>query len=57
MQKNWFTTPINRRVVIIFWLVVLVVFLSIYFFAPSVYNQMRQESYQDTPFVDTPSSP
>ncbi len=52
MQKGWFR--IRRSTVIIFWLVVLAIFLSIYFFAPSLYNQMRQVSYQKTPYVDTP---
>lgn len=54
MGKDWLQFRIKRSTVIIFWLLVLVIFLSIYFFAPSLFNQMRQVSYQNTPYVDTP---
>ncbi len=57
MRDDWLRFRIRRSTVIIFWLLVLVIFLGIYFFAPSLYNQMRQASYQSTPYVDTPGSP
>lgn len=57
MRNDWFLFRIRRSTVIIFWLVVLAIFLGIYFFAPSLYNQMRQVSYQNTPFVNPPINP
>lgn len=52
MREGWFR--IRRSTIVIFWLSVLVIFLAIYFFAPSLINQMRQATYQNTPYVDTP---
>lgn len=57
MANEWFRTSIRRSTVIIFWLVVLAIFAGIYFFAPSIFNQMRQATYQNTPYVDTPGVP
>lgn len=57
MQNDWLTFRVRRSTVIIFWLIVIAIFLGIYFFAPSLYNQMRQVSYQNTPYVDTPLHP
>lgn len=57
MQNDWFRFRVRRSTVIIFWLLVLILFLGIYFFSPSIFNQMRQVSYQKTPFVDTPLHP
>lgn len=57
MQDEWFKFRVRRSTVIIFWLLVLAIFLGIYFLAPSLYNQMRQVSYQNTPYVDTPLKP
>lgn len=55
MKNEWFRVRINRSTVIIFWLIVLIIFLGIYFFRPTLFNQMRQTTYQNTPFVDTPN--
>lgn len=49
-----FQFRVRKSTILIFWLVILAIFLSIYFFAPSLFNQMRQVSYQNTPYVDTP---
>lgn len=57
MQDDWLKFRVRRSTVIIFWLAVLGIFLGIYFFFPSLFNQMRQVSYQNTPFVDTPLKP
>lgn len=57
MRDEWIRFRIRRSTVIIFWLLVLAIFLGIYFFAPSLYNQMRQVSYQNTPYVNTPMGP
>lgn len=57
MQNNGFQFRIRRSTIILFWLCVLAIFLGIYFFAPSLFNQMRQVSYQNTPYVDTPIKP
>lgn len=57
MQNNGFQFRVKRSTVILFWLSVLAIFLGIYFFAPSLFNQMRQVSYQNTPYVDTPMKP
>jgi len=57
MQNNWFQFRVNRTVILVFWSIVLAIFLGIYLFAPSIFNQMRQVSYQNTPFVDTPMRP
>ncbi|WP_154017869.1 hypothetical protein [Candidatus Protochlamydia phocaeensis] len=57
MKNQLFSFQVNRWVVILFWIGVLAIFLVIYFFYPSLFNQMRQVSYQDTPYVDTPRNP
>ncbi len=57
MPNDWLQFRIRRSTVITFWLVILAIFLGIYFFAPSLFNQMRQVSYQNTPYVDTPLKP
>lgn len=57
MSNDWFQFKVRRSTVILFWLFVIVIFLGIYFFAPSIFNQMRQVSYQNTPYVDTPQGP
>lgn len=57
MRNEWSRIPIRRSTIIIFWLVILAIFGGIYFFAPSLYHQMRQTSYQNTPYVDTPMKP
>jgi hypothetical protein len=54
MRNDWLQFRVKHSTIIIFWLAVLAIFLSIYFFAPSLFNQMRQVSYQNTPYVDTP---
>lgn len=54
---NNFNFHFRRSTTIIFWLVVLAIFLGIYFFAPSLFNRIRQVSYQNTPYVDTPLHP
>lgn len=56
MAKDWFQFRIRRSTIIIFWMIVLIIFLIIYFFFPSLFNQMRQSSYQETPYVNTPLS-
>ncbi|CUI17334.1 putative secreted protein [Candidatus Protochlamydia naegleriophila] len=45
------------RKLILFWLAILLTFLVIYFFFPSLFNQMRESSYQDTPYINLPGSP
>lgn len=55
MRNDWLQFRVRRSTVIIFWLIILAIFLGIYFFYPSLYNQMRQVSYQSTPYVNTPS--
>lgn len=57
MRKERFKFHMRRSTILIFWLIVLAIFLGIYFFNPSLFNQMRQFSYQKTPFVDTPLKP
>ena len=57
MRYDWLRFRVRRSTVIIFWLLVLILFLGIYLFRPSIFNQMRQASYQNTPFVDTPLHP
>lgn len=57
MRGEWPKFRVRRSTVIIFWVAVILILLSVYFFYPSLYNQMRQVSYQNTPFVDTPLHP
>jgi uncharacterized membrane protein affecting hemolysin expression len=57
MRDDWLRFRVRRSTVIIFWLLIVAIFLGIYFFAPSLFNQMRQVSYQNTPYVDTPLRP
>lgn len=57
MRNDWIQFRVRRSTVIIFWLVIFTILLGIYFFSPSLYNRMRQVSYQNTPFVDTPLHP
>ena len=57
MQNDGFQFRVSRLTIIIFWVIVLAIFLGIYLFAPSLFNQMQQASYQNTPYVDTPLSP
>jgi uncharacterized protein YpmB len=57
MRYQGFQFRVRRSTIIIFWILVLAIFLSIYFFFPSLFNQMRQVSYQNTPYVDTPLKP
>lgn len=57
MKRNLFYFQTSYKVIIIFWVTVLAILLGIYFFAPSVFNQMRQASYQDTPYINLPNSP
>lgn len=57
MKNQWFKVPIRRSTVLLFWVTVIAVFLLIYFFAPSLFNQMRQVTYQNTPYVNTPIQP
>ena len=57
MRRGWFQFRVKHSTIIIFWLMVLMVFLGIYLFVPSLFNQMRQVSYQNTPYVDTPLKP
>lgn len=47
----------THRKLILFWLVIVLTFLAIYFFFPSLFNQMRESSYQDTPYINLPGSP
>ena len=54
MKNNWFLFRMSPRAVLIFWLIVVTTFVVIYFFAPSLFNEMRQAAYQNTPFVNTP---
>lgn len=54
MGHDEFRFRISRWVIIIFWVAALAIFFGIYFFAPSLFNEMRQVSYQNTPYVDTP---
>lgn len=53
-MKEWFKISVRRSTVLIFWLLVLLIFAIIYFFAPSLFNQMQQTTYQNTPYVNTP---
>ncbi len=57
MRGEWFKFQIRRSTVLVFWLLVLLIFLGIFFFYPSLFNQMRQATYQNTPYVDTPLHP
>lgn len=54
MKKSFFEFRISRRGVIVFWLLIISVFLGIYFFKPSLFYQMQQATYQNTPYVNTP---
>jgi len=54
MGSDRFGFRISKYAVLIFWVIILLVFLGIYFFNPSLLNRMRQASYQETPFVNTP---
>jgi hypothetical protein len=54
MSNGWYTRPFNRTTVIIFWLVVLAIFVGLYLYSPSLFNQVRQTPYQKTPYVNTP---
>ena len=55
MSGNFFEFRISRTIVIVFWLIVIGVFLGIYFFKPSLFYQMQQATYQNTPYVNTPN--
>lgn len=55
MKNNWFLFRMSRLAVLIFWILVAATFLLIYLFAPSLFNEMRQASYQSTPYVNTPA--
>ncbi len=52
-----FLIKIPRWIIIAFWVILIAGFGVIYWFYPSLYNQMRQVSYQNTPYVDTPLKP
>lgn len=54
MSNAWFKKPIRSKTIILFWLVILGIFLGIAIFFPSLINRMRQTSYQETPYVNTP---
>ena len=57
MRNEWMKFRVKRSTVVIFWLTILTIFLIIYLFFPSLFHQMRQVSYQNTPYVDTPMRP
>lgn len=54
MKDEWIRFRIRRSTILIFWFLVVAIFIGIYFFFPSIFNQMRQVTYQNTPYVDTP---
>lgn len=54
MKKEWFNVKISYGTIFIFWFLVALIFLYVIFYNPSLFNQMQQASYTQTPYVNTP---
>lgn len=54
MKNGRIKIKISRWKVIVFWALVISILVGIYFFQPGLINRMRQTTYQETPFVNTP---
>ncbi|MBS4163868.1 Uncharacterized protein PRO82_001174 [Candidatus Protochlamydia amoebophila] len=57
MKVPLFSFKMSRLALIIFWFIIGLIFLGIYAFDSTLFNKMRQVSYQDTPYINLPSGP